>query len=72
MPWIMENGSKDIQLEAMYLLAKVQMKLGAIKLTRPSNSDEMQEESKIADEALSLLSPTDDSLTQTYQEAFYS
>lgn len=51
----MENGTKEMQLQAVILMAKVHMKMGAIKLESAPSPDDEQEESKIADEDNSVL-----------------
>lgn len=40
LPWLMEHGTKEVQLEAVYLLAKVHMKLAALKLDRAPSAGE--------------------------------
>jgi hypothetical protein len=67
LPWLVENATKSVQLDAIYLMAKVHMKLAALKLDKAPSAGEMedQEESKIADEI-------DTSAYATYSEAFYA
>lgn len=50
MPQIMENGTKAMQLKANMLMGQILLKMGAIKLEINNNAQQMQEESKIADE----------------------
>jgi len=51
MPKIMENGNRDIQVQAFLIMAKVLIKMGSRRLdAKNERSAQMQEESKIADE----------------------
>ena len=43
LPWLMEHGTKEVQLESVYLLAKVHMKLAALKLDRAPSAGDMED-----------------------------
>jgi hypothetical protein len=46
----MENGTRDMQLDATLLMGKILIKMGSIKVDQSPSQNEMQEESKISDE----------------------
>lgn len=47
MPNVMENGNKDLQLQALILMGKIHLKMGSLQL---EGTLATQEESKISDE----------------------
>eukprot|EP00347_Sterkiella_histriomuscorum_P022054 403331848 len=66
LPSIMENGSKELQLQALKLNGMVNMRMGAIKLSQPSEQDDSLEESKFQEDQDLLQSQ------QLYTQSFYN